>query len=408
MHYAEEISFCKEKDGILDPDGIWASRFSLGSSKRRRIFVHFFCALYSPRTWFTGDAWCNLKKEVYRSSGLACKSCNKKGASLGCIVHNCNYVAHIPCALREGLNASSFACTQSFLCREHIIQRRNEELRLDAKVKADITKGRETIQIAVKNNVDETVFPGGFEYITSNVDSDNVVASVQNVEKIPCCSCDGLCNDVNVCACLQAYAQRNYTSHGALIPGADKPIIECNMRCNCSIRRCTNRVVEQGIRFPLQIFRRRPPLKSGETALVNGNASSDAATGSGAGSSTASTTAAPGTATPGKKGVLSPENDRTTKVKLFTALNFVVSLGILRYCGSILRYAFSSTVGWFIRRCHVICLLNSKIYILFSTVSIVGMGCPYTRGHSHRSLRLRNGGSVRTGLIRCRTVFTLR
>jgi hypothetical protein len=180
------------------------------------------------------------------------------------------------------MNPSRFSTTQGFLCREHVIQRQNKELKLDAIVRADIAKGRETIEIKAKNAVDEAVFPSGYEYITSNVDSDDVIASVQNVEKILCCSCEGLCNDVSVCACLQVHQQRNYTSQGCLIPGADKPIFECNLRCSCSIRRCTNRVVERGIKYELQIFRRRSPsVTSAASAASAASASASASAGGG-------------------------------------------------------------------------------------------------------------------------------
>ena len=61
----------------------------------------------------------------------------------------------------------------------------------------------------IKNNVDELAFPQAFEYITANVDSDHVIATPQNVcsDDFQCCDCVGLCNDINVCTCLQAEFQ---------------------------------------------------------------------------------------------------------------------------------------------------------------------------------------------------------
>lgn len=35
-----------------------------------------------------------------------------------------------------------------------------------------------------------------------------------------------------------------------------RPIIECNLSCSCSIRICTNRVVDRGMKYPLKIIRR--------------------------------------------------------------------------------------------------------------------------------------------------------
>jgi hypothetical protein len=49
---------------------------------------------------------------------------------------------------------------------------------------------------------------------------------------------------------------RSY-SYSTLIPGLvqGKLIIECNLRCACSVRRCTNRVVSKGLSHRLQVFR---------------------------------------------------------------------------------------------------------------------------------------------------------
>jgi hypothetical protein len=95
--------------------------------------------------------------------------------------------------------------------------------------------------------------PPFFEYITSNIDSDDVMGTDRDVTTIECCNCEGFCNDVNTCSCIRN--QRHYTDSGVAIPGIKNQIFECNMRCSCSVRRCTNRVVERGPIFPLQIFR---------------------------------------------------------------------------------------------------------------------------------------------------------
>ena len=83
------------------------------------------------------------------------------------------------------------------------------------------------------------------------MDSDTVIASIQMVDDVMCCDCDDLCNDVNICSCLKL--QRNYTNNGTLIAAKGRTIVECNLRCSCSVRRCTNRVVGKGLKYPLKV-----------------------------------------------------------------------------------------------------------------------------------------------------------
>ena len=42
-----------------------------------------------------------------------------------------------------------------------------------------------------------------FTYITQNVDSDATHSAVRNTNKLPCCDCEGMCDDPQTCACLQ-------------------------------------------------------------------------------------------------------------------------------------------------------------------------------------------------------------
>ena len=164
---------------------------------------------------------------------------------------------HFPCALREGYTPSRFQALPSYYCPTHTKANEEEEKRLDRIVQFDLSLGREKIPVIMSNEVDDSPFPKNFEYITINVDSDDILATTQHAceDNFPCCDCVGLCNDINTCACLKAESQRNYSSHGLLISGSSRPILECNVRCGCSISRCTNRIVERGPQYPLQLFR---------------------------------------------------------------------------------------------------------------------------------------------------------
>eukprot|EP01032_Pedospumella_encystans_P023392 gene23392-26480_t len=108
-----------------------------------------------------------------------------------------------------------------------------------------------------------------------SLDSVDVAANLRSIHELDCCKCEGLCDDVTQCACL---AQgRNYTFTGGLIPGTHARILECNLRCSCSIRRCTNRVVEKGPTARLEVFRVRNDLPTEGPVSINGVVGASAA-----------------------------------------------------------------------------------------------------------------------------------
>lgn len=250
---------------FLDPHGVWLSKHPINIGKRR-VFVHYYCALCSPRCFFDGKQWKNVKKEVMRSGSLACYACQKKGATIKCKDKKCPAVFHIPCALNIGLKTDFNNNYIKFTCPEHLQIKQITSQELDALSDQDISRGRECIPIKVHNDIDDELLckpcsspitgdcGTNFSYISVNLDSDNVIATSQAVTNIDCCHCiGGLCNNVDTCACLNG--QRNYTNQGTLISGLKSPIYECNMRCSCNVRRCTNRIVTQGIKYGLEVFR---------------------------------------------------------------------------------------------------------------------------------------------------------
>jgi hypothetical protein len=262
-----------DSPSLLDPERIWISRFSLGHSNRR-IFVHYYCALYSPRTWFTGSKWNNVMKEVSRSAFLACSYCKQRGATIGCYEPRCNFVVHLPCAIKIGYRIYRYA--HSFYCSEHSNQIKSKDTRKKHyDVASDISLGKEPIPVpivdpnvsSIKNFEGNFYNSPDFTYVNSNVDSDEVVSNSRNVDGLACCKCEDLCDDPQQCSCLRQ--GRNYTYQGMLLnPFAEKQIIECNIKCSCSYRRCTNRVVEKGLTFRLQIFRLLGQKKVGIIFLI--------------------------------------------------------------------------------------------------------------------------------------------
>lgn len=255
-------------DDLRDPENVWVSKYSL--KQKHRCFVHYNCALYSPQASYDGLNWSNVRKEMVRGRCFECYNCHKKGPTLKCSVGRCSYIVHFPCALKEGYTPSRFQALPLYYCPTHTKTNEEEEKRLDRIVLYDMSLGREKIPVIMVNEVDNLPFPTEFEYITINVDSDNILATTQHAceDNFPCCDCVGLCNDVNTCACLKAESQRNYSSHGLLIAGSRRPILECNVRCGCSISRCTNRVVERGPQYPLQLFRIKNELPSKSSSAL--------------------------------------------------------------------------------------------------------------------------------------------
>jgi hypothetical protein len=163
---------------------------------------------------------------------LDCALCKQKGASVGCVLKRCGYTVHVYCAVElEGWRPS--ALQREFTCPVH---RQQESAKLaleDAEFNEDISHGQESLPVtmwrplvAVESEESEAVLlcgrcgPSGggeakrrrigparsprvFSYITRNVDSDGTLSVVTNTNKLPCCNCEGLCDNPAVCACLQ-------------------------------------------------------------------------------------------------------------------------------------------------------------------------------------------------------------
>jgi hypothetical protein len=247
------------KDSFLDPEKIWALLYSLQYKSSCRIFFHYHCAYSSLETFHDKNSWFGLRHENWRGSQLDCSRCRKKGATIKCGMSRCNYIVHFPCAIKDGLIPSRFLSSlEDFYCQCHQNINAEKEHQLDLQLLSDLSRGRELMPVIIKNDIDDTPFPSDFEYLVSNADSDDVIATARRVsdDDFQCCDCVGLCNDVNTCACLKVEGQRNYANQGLLIPGATRPLLECNIKCACSVLRCTNRVVERGLKYPLQLFRK--------------------------------------------------------------------------------------------------------------------------------------------------------
>uniref|UniRef100_A0A8C7XSM9 Euchromatic histone-lysine N-methyltransferase 1a n=1 Tax=Oryzias sinensis TaxID=183150 RepID=A0A8C7XSM9_9TELE len=120
----------------------------------------------------------------------------------------------------------------------------------------DISRGYEAVPITCVNGVDSEPCPDNFKYVpdscvTSPLNIDNDITRLQH------CSCADDCSSSS-CMCAQLSLRCWYDSDGRLpldFCQFEPPVLfECNHSCSCW-RSCRNRVVQNGLRVRLQLFR---------------------------------------------------------------------------------------------------------------------------------------------------------
>ncbi|XP_035628588.1 histone-lysine N-methyltransferase EHMT1 isoform X6 [Oncorhynchus keta] len=120
----------------------------------------------------------------------------------------------------------------------------------------DIARGYEGVPVPCVNSVDSEPCPDNYKYVP-----DNCVTSPMNIDKnithLQYCVCKDDCSSSS-CMCGQLSLRCWYDKDGRLLPEfcRDEPplIFECNHACSCW-RTCKNRVVQNGLRVRLQLFR---------------------------------------------------------------------------------------------------------------------------------------------------------
>ncbi|XP_035247024.1 histone-lysine N-methyltransferase EHMT1 isoform X3 [Anguilla anguilla] len=120
----------------------------------------------------------------------------------------------------------------------------------------DIARGYEKVPVPCVNGVDSEPCPDNYKYVP-----DNCVTSPMNIDKnithLQYCVCKDDCSSTN-CMCGQLSLRCWYDREGRLLPefSREEPplVFECNHACSCW-RTCKNRVVQNGLRTRLQLFR---------------------------------------------------------------------------------------------------------------------------------------------------------
>ncbi|XP_040915268.1 histone-lysine N-methyltransferase EHMT1 [Toxotes jaculatrix] len=121
---------------------------------------------------------------------------------------------------------------------------------------SDVTLGQERVPIPCVNGVDSEPYPDNYKYIP-----ENCVTSPMNIDRnithLQYCVCKEDCS-ASICMCGQLSLRCWYDKCGRLLPEfcrEEPPLIfECNHACSCW-RTCKNRVVQNGLRTRLQLFR---------------------------------------------------------------------------------------------------------------------------------------------------------
>uniref|UniRef100_A0A3Q2YYL9 Euchromatic histone-lysine N-methyltransferase 1b n=1 Tax=Hippocampus comes TaxID=109280 RepID=A0A3Q2YYL9_HIPCM len=127
---------------------------------------------------------------------------------------------------------------------------------MEKSLHSDIALGQESVPLPCVNAVDGEPYPDDYKYIL-----ENCVTSPMNIDRnithLQYCVCKEDCSS-SVCMCGQLSLRCWYDAGGCLLPEfcrEEPPLIfECNHACSCW-RTCKNRVVQNGLRTRLELFR---------------------------------------------------------------------------------------------------------------------------------------------------------
>jgi len=129
----------------------------------------------------------------------------------------------------------------------------------------DISYGKENAPVSCVNSLDNN-YPEYVEYSTVRLPQKNVNIPLDE-GFLTCCDCDDGCQDKSKCSCWQLTIQTTAASnpdaqvnanagyeYRRLMEGVPTGIYECNKFCQCN-NTCMNRVAQNPIRIPLQVFK---------------------------------------------------------------------------------------------------------------------------------------------------------
>ena len=129
----------------------------------------------------------------------------------------------------------------------------------------DISYGKENVPVSCVNSLDNN-YPEYVEYSTIRLPQTNVKIPLDE-GFLTCCDCEDDCQDKDKCSCWQLTIQSTAASdpdaqidpnvgyeYRRLMNHVSTGIYECNKFCKCN-KTCLNRVSQNPIRLPLQVFK---------------------------------------------------------------------------------------------------------------------------------------------------------
>ncbi|XP_068105278.1 histone-lysine N-methyltransferase EHMT1 isoform X2 [Hyperolius riggenbachi] len=126
----------------------------------------------------------------------------------------------------------------------------------DTVLNRDISRGYENMTIQCVNGEDSEPCPINYKYVAQNCVTSPLNVD-RNITHLQYCVCIDDCSSSN-CMCGQLSMRCWYDKSGRLLPEfnmLEPPLIfECNQACSCW-RNCRNRVVQNGLKVRLQLFR---------------------------------------------------------------------------------------------------------------------------------------------------------
>lgn len=130
--------------------------------------------------------------------------------------------------------------------------RRLDQLREIAKWQIEINSKDASKNLKVENNVDFEVPSTNFQYTNNVIPAEGII--IPDDPPIGCECPGGVCDSKSNCCGKGGGSKFAYSSTKSLVLKPGQPIYECNKRCSCGPD-CRNRVVQQGRRHSLLIFK---------------------------------------------------------------------------------------------------------------------------------------------------------
>jgi hypothetical protein len=78
-----------------------------GFGEKRKVFVHYYCALFSPEVKQESVGWFNILAAIRRGKRHKCNACSRRGATITCNAPKCNHTYHFQCASEATLPRGS-------------------------------------------------------------------------------------------------------------------------------------------------------------------------------------------------------------------------------------------------------------------------------------------------------------